>query len=104
MMNPVELGRIGENAVANLLRAEGWTINEQNTQGAGSTDIDASKDGKRILVQVKTSVAPNQPGTLDSQELRNIKSRAARTGATAYLGQVQLDPPRAPSIRMIPVQ
>jgi len=63
-----------------------------DTKTPGSADIDASKGHRRVLIQVKSALTPNAPPGLSSAELRNLKSRASRIGAEAWLAQVNLSP------------
>ena len=91
MATQVQTGQAGEAAAVAALKSEGWTITSWNTQAPGSTDIEAASGSKKLLVQVKSAVAPQSPGSLSSDEERNIKSRASRIGADAYEARVTLD-------------
>lgn len=73
------------------LKAKGYRIDRWDTQSPGSTDIEASGTAKRLLVQVKSALAPNQPAVLSGDEIAKIKSRAGKVGAEAWQAQVQLD-------------
>lgn len=86
------IGRSGEQFIVELLAANGWYIDNWNTQGAGATDIVASKSWSRILVQVKTAVSPRVPSVVAPFEKLAICNRAERNRCKAYLAQVILDP------------
>lgn len=86
------IGRAGEQFIVNLLRTHGWFVENWNTQGAGATDIVASKSWTRVLIQVKSSVAPNYPAPASEVERYAICGRAKRNGCQVYLAQVLLDP------------
>ena len=88
-MNSSQIGQYGEKLVATSLGNSGYRV-VQNTRLPGSTDIQA--DGKQtILVQVKTALHPDEPAYPSSDEIRNIKSRAAILNRTAWVAQVQID-------------
>ncbi|HEY4674472.1 MAG TPA: hypothetical protein VIH48_00285 [Candidatus Bathyarchaeia archaeon] len=91
MPTEVEIGHAGEQVVVEWLRGKGYTIDRWDTQSSGSTDIEAHRATAHLLVQVKSSVHPNEPANLSSEEERNIKSRAARIGAVAWEARVKLD-------------
>jgi hypothetical protein len=91
IMESGEIGNIGERHVEAVLVKDGWTCN-RNTQLPGSTDIEAVKAGRKILVQVKTAVNPAQPADLSEEETRNIKTRAARTNSEAWLAKATITP------------
>lgn len=60
-----EIGYIGEQAVAEFLVSNGYTILERNfTIRGGEIDIIAFKDGRLVFVEVKT----RSPGALVSAE------------------------------------
>jgi len=88
---PYIIGRVGERAVMNWLARKGWEITRWDTQAPGSTDIEAQSGNKKLLIQVKSAVYPNQPSSLSWAEKRNIKSRAARIGAEPWEARVLLD-------------
>jgi Holliday junction resolvase-like predicted endonuclease len=87
----VEIGQAGEKIVVEWLKGKGYTIDVWDTQAPGSTDIEAHGTSAHLLVQVKSSVHPNEPASLSSDEERNIKSRATRIGAIAWEARVKLD-------------
>lgn len=45
--------------------------------------------GGKLLCQVKSAQAPNQPANPTSDEIGNIKSRASQINATACVAKVQ---------------
>jgi Holliday junction resolvase-like predicted endonuclease len=86
-----EIGKVGEKAVVDNLKSQGYEIIEWNTQAPGATDIEAAKPQQQhILIQVKTAVYPNVPADLSQTETDAVKSRAARKNAVAYAAKVQL--------------
>ncbi len=91
MAMTVDIGTAGEAAAVNELKSQGWKIHKWNTKSPGSTDIEASKGEKKILVQVKSAVPPDVPASLSADEERNIKSRAIKSGASAHVAKVTLD-------------
>ena len=90
MRTQVEIGRAGEAAVVSKISANGYTVTKWDTKAPGSTDIEAVGGAMKLLIQVKTSVAPGVPDSLSSDELRDIKSRATKIGALAYEANVTL--------------
>jgi hypothetical protein len=86
----VEIGQAGERIVVTWLQNHAYIIDRWDTQAPGSTDIEAHAQVK-LLIQVKTSVAPNIPASLSTDEETNIKQRATRISAQAYEARVQLD-------------
>jgi len=107
MPTSFEIGQAGERIVATWLRYRGYTHVKVDTRLPGSTDIDAHrvplmnylfpklfenpKNKERMLVQVKSAVYPHDPGSLSSDEERNITSRAAKIGAQAWEARVELN-------------
>lgn len=91
MANSQDVGHAGEKAAVEQLKSIGWTVTRWDTSLPGSTDIEAQAGSKRILVQVKSAVPPNEPPILSPQEEANIKSRAARIGAETWEAKVWLD-------------
>ncbi|HUI30181.1 MAG TPA: hypothetical protein VLX91_08180 [Candidatus Acidoferrales bacterium] len=91
MATSVEIGTAGESAAITELKSQNVIITKWDTKAPGSTDIEATKDGKKILVQVKSAVSPEEPAALSADEERNIKSRATRIGGIAFEAKVSLD-------------
>lgn len=89
--DPSDIGRAGEKAIVNYLKGKGWEITRWDTQAPGSTDIEACSGNKKLLVQVKSAIYPNQPASLSWEEEKNIKSRATRIGAEAWEARVLLN-------------
>jgi Holliday junction resolvase-like predicted endonuclease len=89
MVTAADIGRAGERCAVAWLTAQGYRT-EWNTSAPGSTDIQGW-GAEHLLVQVKTAVLPSKPSAITQDETQNIKSRATRLGATAYVAQVQLD-------------
>jgi hypothetical protein len=82
-----EVGSIGEQIVKNYLIQTGHTNVKVDTFAPGKTDVESDT----WLVQVKTSVSPYKPGDLTSDEVRDIKSRAAKLKKEAYKAQLSID-------------
>ena len=89
MSTPTGIGRAGEGYVVDWLKAEKYSI-KWNTQTPGVTDIEAQTSSKRLLVQVKTALYPNDPDRLSTEEEKTITARAARLGAQAWEARVQV--------------
>lgn len=100
MVSAFEVGYTGESMVVQWLQDAGFTVPRWDTYSPGSTDIEAESSGKRLLIQVKSAVYPNEPSSLSREEETKIRSRAKRLGAEAWEARVQLredipyDPPR----------
>jgi Holliday junction resolvase len=95
MVTQVDIGNAGERLVARALAGDGYRTNV-DTRGPGSTDIEALKPDRSLLIQVKTAIYPNSPANLSADELRNIRARATRLGREAWAAGVQLDRNLAP--------
>lgn len=91
MPTSTEIGTAGESAAVAALKGKGWTISRWDTKAPGSTDIEAVSGNSKLLVQVKAAVHPQAPASLSNEEERNIKSRAAKIGASAYEAKVTLN-------------
>jgi Holliday junction resolvase-like predicted endonuclease len=91
MTTALQVGLAGERIVVDWLTAKGYKIDRWDTQSPGSTDIEASGTTKRLLIQVKSATAPGEPSALSTDEIANIKSRAAKVPAEAWQAQVHLD-------------
>ena len=91
MPTEVEIGQAGEKIVVEWLKGKSYIIDRWDTQAPGSTDIEAHHTSAHLLVQVKSSVHPNEPASLSTEEERNIKSRATRIGAVAWEARLKLD-------------
>ncbi len=89
--DPYTVGLEGERAVVEVLKREGWEIVRWDTKTPGSTDIEAIYGKKKILVQVKASVYPNQPDGLSKEEEANLTIKAILSGAEAWEVKVVLD-------------
>lgn len=90
MPTGVEIGGAGERIVDAALAAMGYHTN-LNTRQPGSTDIEAAGSQVSLLVQVKTAVAPAVPSDMSSDEVRNIKARAAKLAYQAWQAKVSVD-------------
>jgi hypothetical protein len=88
----VNVKRIGEEAVVDNLKQEGWTGVVLNVRGPNLTDIQAKNPGGAMhLFQVKTAVSPKTPNNLSDVERTALISRARRMDAVAYQVKVQLN-------------
>lgn len=86
----VDIGQAGEKIVADYLRQKGYSV-EQNTRLPGSGDIEARGNQASLLVQVKTSIHPNDPPFLCNDEMGNIRSRATRLGWEAWSARLRVN-------------
>jgi Holliday junction resolvase len=88
-MEHASYGSKAEEAVARSLRARGATV-KVNTKGPGATDLEAVwPTGTTWFVQVKSSRSKSSgPAWPSSEDLRRLKSRASRLGATPVVAQV----------------
>ncbi|MGN0709094.1 MAG: YraN family protein, partial [Anaerovoracaceae bacterium] len=71
--NRTELGRIGEDAAAEMLKAEGYAVLERNYRcRLGEADIIAKKNGIIHIIEVKTRMEPvcGRPGDAVNGEKR----------------------------------
>lgn len=88
----LEIGMAGEKAVVDYLRdAKGFSNIIWDTTQSGASDIEAVGSKVRLLIQVKTSVHPDKPVQLSSEELSAIISRASAKVAQAWEARVVLD-------------
>jgi len=90
-MNSQKTGQKGEQIVVNILRNLGYRVT-RNTKIQGSTDIEVERTYDKLLIQAKTTIFPNQAEVPTGEEIRTIKSRAAKTGRKAMLVEVVIDP------------
>lgn len=100
-MEPADIGAKGERLIVAAFRAKGCNV-EWNTAGPGATDIkvDGRERGERLLIQVKTAIAPNEPAEPTAEERAAIRARAKTLGYTALVAYVVLPPTEGtPSIR-----
>jgi Holliday junction resolvase len=89
-LSSYNIGLAGETVVVDILKANGFQIVRWDTKAPGATDIEANSYNRRLLVQVKSAVYPNEPATLSNSEISSIKSRAAMKNAEAWQVRVQL--------------
>lgn len=90
MYESTNLGAIGEAFVVGWLRAKGYIIDVWDTKLPGSCDIDCHSSDRRLLVQVKTAIQPNEPAFLSSEEAEKLRSRASNNYAEAWEARVFL--------------
>jgi len=83
----------GERSVVTWLENKGFTIVKWDATSPGSKNIEAKSGSARVhlLVQVRTSIQPEDPASLTSSEEEDIKSRATQIEAEAWEARVQLD-------------
>jgi Holliday junction resolvase len=94
------VGEAGERLVARILEVHGWRV-KLSPGSRGAADIEAVKQGRRWLIQVKTTLkplprAPDGTVLLDrlpvtGRELGRLKTKAARNNATPVLALVYKD-------------
>ena len=90
LVNVVDIGRIGEEAVVNHLTSRGRS-EITLSPSPYATDIQArNPHGDLQLFQVKTAVSPFTPTDLSNLEIAAIKARAAKIGASAFAAKAQL--------------
>ena len=89
-MKPADIGNLGERYVTAWLNENGYQC-YRNTQLPGSTDIEAIRRDKSLLVQVKTAVFPNLPAGLAADEKKAIVARAVRNQKEAWLAKAQVN-------------
>lgn len=82
--NTTELGRIGEDAAAEILKSQGYAVLERNYRCRfGEADIISKKNGIIHIVEVKTRIEPTigRPG----DAVNNEKKARLRKTASDYL-------------------
>jgi hypothetical protein len=87
---PADIGSRGEEIVENFFKGKGFET-KRNTKFPGATDIEAHKNTKKCLVQVKTSQYPNEPNKMSSEEIRLLKSRASKLNCVPIRARLQID-------------
>jgi hypothetical protein len=90
MLNTTEIGAAGEKIVNAWLLQNGYNT-DLDTRQPGSTNIQAVSQKASLLVQIKSSVAPNVPADLSTDEMRNIKARTLPIGFQAWQVKVTID-------------
>ncbi|GFN31912.1 YraN family protein [Paenibacillus xylaniclasticus] len=80
----VETGRIGEEAAAAYLQAEGYTIRSRNWRcRAGELDIVAEHNGVIVIVEVRTRTAGSSAAfgtaaeSIDARKIHKVRTMAA---------------------------
>ena len=91
MMNE-NITKKGEIEVVNQLKNAGWNVQDWDPSAEGSKDIVASASGKKIMVQVKTAVSPNDPPNLTRPEVETMAARARQLNAEGFQARVKFDP------------
>jgi hypothetical protein len=77
---------VGEDLLIDWLKERGWTKIKSILN-----EIEAEKDDKKILVQVKSSVYPIDPGFLTEEEMLDIREHATRSGAMPHLARIWMN-------------
>ncbi len=86
-----EIGRAGEAHVVELLQGRRFVINAWDSESPSSANIEATGGRRHVLVQVKTSVAPADPGFLSRAEAAAIKARAVMVDAEPWQARVTMN-------------
>ena len=77
-----------EKAVVNYLKSTGWKVKKKAT---AFRDIEAIRNENKILIQVISTIEPNEIKTLSKKESEEFKLRASKIGADAIGAKVLLD-------------
>jgi hypothetical protein len=77
---------VGENVVMGWLKHHGW-----KKVRSIKNEIEAEKDDKRILLQVRSSIYPIDPGFLTAEEIADIKEHALKKGAMPHFARIWLN-------------
>lgn len=86
------LGKIGENAAADYLTHQGYTIRDRNwRKNHLELDIVAEKDGLLVVVEVKTRTRTVYQDPQDAVNWKKIKN--VIVAADAYIKHFRLDMP-----------
>ncbi len=86
-----EIGRAGEAHVVEQLQGRRFTIRAWDTESPSAADIEAMGGKKHVLVQVRTSMSPDNPESLNEEEAAAIKTRAAGLGAEPWQARVTMN-------------
>ena len=86
--NSSQVREAAEKAVVNYLKSTGWKVKKSKT---GFREIEATKNGNKLLVQIISTVEPNEMKTLSKKESEEFKLRASEIGADAIGVKVLLD-------------
>ena len=91
MATAQEVGRAGEAHVVEQLQGRRFKIQAWDTTLPSAADIEALGGKRHVLVQVKTSVSPNDPQFLSAEEATAMKGRALLLGAEAWQARVTMN-------------
>ncbi len=86
-----QVGRAGEAHVVEQLQGRRFTINAWPDKAPCEAAIEATGGRAHVLVQVKTSVTPDDPGFLSGAETALIKARAVTCGAEPWQARVTMN-------------
>jgi hypothetical protein len=86
--NSSQVREAAEKAVVNYLKSTGWKVKKIKT---GFKDIEAIRNGNKLLIQVTSTIEPNEIKTLSKKESEEFKLRASKIGADAIGAKVVLD-------------
>jgi hypothetical protein len=90
MIEPEKIERIAQMEVMNSLREVGWQMPPESQPQDLPKVIAANANGKRILVQVRTSVAPDKPPDLTDPYLERLMTRGRMEHSECYQARLQL--------------
>ena len=91
MMNAAQLEETSEKEVATWLRHNEYSAIQLRYDDPQVIDLEASKDGVRYLIRVKTAVHPAVPPSPPPVELQALKAKAADERRVVILAKVRLD-------------
>ena len=98
MYEEEEVEKAGEKAVVDMLKDMGCTdvdiISMEKRR-----EIRAKKENEQILVKVKSSIYPLDPGFLSEEELENLQEEASSLGAKARIARLWLNEDLTPKYR-----
>jgi len=92
MATSQEVGRAGEAHVVEQLQGRRFTIRTWDTESPSAADIEAMGGRRHVLVQVRTGMSPDAPGSLSAEEAAAIKTRATTIGAEPWQARVTMNP------------
>ncbi len=86
--NSSQVREAAEKAVVNYLKSTGWKVKKKAT---AFRDIEAIRNENKILIQVISTIEPNEIKTLSKKESEEFKLRASEISADAIGAKVLLD-------------
>ncbi|MBZ5590138.1 MAG: hypothetical protein LAO05_16410 [Acidobacteriia bacterium] len=91
MATDQEVGRAGEAHVVEQLQGRRFKIQAWDSTSPSAANIEALGGKRHVLVQVKTSMSPNDPQFLSGEEATAMKVRALLLGAEAWQARVTMN-------------